>query len=313
MGLNLFSPINFLEGDFVMKMSEKQKIVEKLNFAGFVAPAIILISTFVDIPFLMCIYYSFRKWNGIGKTSTFVGFDNYKMLFTNDSIFKGAFIYSILYTILVVVFVNVLALLIALLLESNIKGKGFFRTSFYIPNIISLIVIGFIWKFIFGRVFDSLYNATKVAAFSWSWLGNPKLAVIATVIVSIWQGLGFYMIIYIAGLQSVPKSIMEAATIDGAGSFRKFFNVILPMIVPSITVCTFYSISNSLKMFELIFSLTGGGPGTATTPIALDIYNTAFNNNQFGYGSAKSVVLFLLVGLITIWQVTALKKKEVEA
>lgn len=312
-GVELVLPHKFLEGDFVMKMSAKRKIIEKLNFAGFVAPVIVLISTFVGIPFLMCIYYSFRKWNGIAKASTFIGFDNYKMLFTNDAIFKGAFIYSIVYTILVVVFVNIFALLIALLLESNIKGKGFFRTSFYIPNIISLIVIGFIWKFIFGRVFDSIYNVTQLTPFSLSWLGDPKLAVITTVIVSIWQELGFYMIIYIAGLQSVPKSLIEAATIDGAGSFRKFFNVVLPLIVPSITVCVFYSISNSLKMFELIFSLTGGGPGTATTPIALDIYNTAFNNNQFGYGSAKSVVLFLLVGLITIWQVTTLKRKEVEA
>lgn len=234
-------------------------------------------------------------------------------LFTNDNIFKGAFFYSVLYTVLVVLLVNILALLIALLLESNIRGKGFFRTSFYIPNIISLIVIGFIWKFIFGRVFDSLYEATNLAVFGWSWLGDRNIAVISTIIVSVWQGLGFYMLIYIAGLQSVPRSIIEAATIDGAGSVKRFFHVVLPMIIPSIAVCTFYSMSNSLKMFELIFSLTGGGPGTATTPIALDIYNTVFNNNQFGYGSAKSVVLFLLVALITIWQVTVLKRREVEA
>lgn len=296
-----------------MKLSTKRKILDKLNFTAFVAPAITLISVFVAIPFLMCIYYSFRKWNGIGKSSSFIGLNNYKQLFTNDSIFKGAFLYSVIYTIFVVLLVNILALLIALLLESNIKGKGFFRTSFYIPNIISLIVIGFIWKFIFGRAFDSLYTATKLSAFNWSWLGDPKIAVFSTILVSVWQGLGFYMIIYIAGLQSVPKSIIEASTIDGAGSIKKFLNVILPMIVPSITVCTFYAMSNSLKMFELIFSLTGGGPGTSTTPIALDIYNTAFNNNEFGYGSAKSVILFLLVALITIWQVTVLKRKEVEA
>lgn len=296
-----------------MKLSAKRKTLDKLNFAAFVAPAIALIFTFVAIPFMMCIYYSFRKWNGIGKTSTFVGLKNYIQLFTNDSIFKGAFIYSVLYTICVVLLVNILALLIALLLESNIKGKGFFRTSFYIPNIISLIIIGFIWKFIFGRVFDSLYTATNISVFGLSWLGDRNMAVISSILVSVWQGLGFYMLIYIAGLQSVPKSIMEAATIDGAGSIRKFFSVVLPMIVPSIAVCTFYSMSNSLKMFELIFSLTGGGPGTATTPIALDIYNTAFNNNSFGYGSAKSVMLFLLVALITVWQVTMLKRREVEA
>jgi len=296
-----------------MKLSAKRKIIDKLNFFGFVAPAITLISMFVAIPFIMCIYYSFRKWNGIGKTSTFVGIDNYIRLFTSDTIFKGAFIYSMIYTVFVVLFVNIIALLIALLLESNIKGKGFFRTSFYIPNIISLIIIGFIWKFIFGRVFDSLYDTTQFQIFGWSWIGSPKLSVVATIIVTVWQSIGFYMIIYIAGLQSVPDSIIEAATIEGANSVQKFFKVVLPMIIPSITVCVFYSLSNSLKMFELIFSLTGGGPGTSTTPIALDIYNTAFNNNQFGYGSAKSVVLFLLVAAITIWQVTAFKKKEVEA
>ena len=296
-----------------MKFLKKRKVLDKLSFAAFVAPAITSISVFVAIPFLMCIYYSFRKWNGIGKSSTFIGLQNYMQLFTNDNIFKGAFFYSVLYTVLVVLLVNILALLIALLLESNIRGKGFFRTSFYIPNIISLIVIGFIWKFIFGRVFDSLYEATNLAVFGWSWLGDRNIAVISTIIVSVWQGLGFYMLIYIAGLQSVPRSIIEAATIDGAGSVKRFFYVVLPMLIPSIAVCTFYSMSNSLKMFELIFSLTGGGPGTATTPIALDIYNTVFNNNQFGYGSAKSVVLFLLVALITIWQVTVLKRREVEA
>ncbi|HYE12580.1 MAG TPA: sugar ABC transporter permease [Patescibacteria group bacterium] len=296
-----------------MKFLAKRKVLDKLSFAAFVAPAITSISVFVAIPFLMCIYYSFRKWNGIGKSSTFIGLQNYMQLFTNDTIFKGAFFYSILYTVLVVLFVNIIALLIALLLESNIRGKGFFRTSFYIPNIISLIVIGFIWKFIFGRVFDSLYEVTQLSVFGLSWLGDRNIAVLSTIIVSVWQGLGFYMIIYIAGLQSVPKSIIEAAIIDGAGSVKKFFYIVLPMIIPSIAVCTFYSMSNSLKMFELIFSLTGGGPGTATTPIALDIYNTVFNNNQFGYGSAKSVILFLLVALITIWQVTVLKRREVEA
>ncbi|MDT8716886.1 sugar ABC transporter permease [Clostridium sp. 19966] len=296
-----------------MGLSFKRKTVDKLNFAMFVAPAITLIFIFAAIPFAMCIYYSFRKWNGIGKTSTFIGLDNYVRLFTNDSIFKGSFLYTIFYTICVVLLVNALGLLIALLLESNIKGKGFFRASFYIPNIISLIIIGFIWKFIFGRVFQSAYDATKISLFGWSWLGDHNMAVLSSILVSVWQGLGFYMLIYIAGLQSVPKSILEAATIDGAGTIRKFFSIVLPMIIPSIAVCTFYSMSNSLKMFELIFSLTGGGPGTSTTPIALDIYNTAFNNNSFGYGSAKSVVLFLLVLLITIWQVTTLKKREVEA
>ena len=296
----------------VMNQRRKRKILGVLNFTGFVSPALILISTFVGIPFIMCIYYSFFKWNGIDKSKSFIGIENYIKLFTDDPGFKSAFLYSLIYMLLVTVIVNMFALFVALILESNIRGKGFFRAAFYIPNIISLIVIGFVWKFIFSRVFDSLALLTGLEIFNLSWLGDPRIAVYSTVLVTVWQSLGFYMIIYIAGLQSVPGDIIEAVKIDGAGSIRRFFSVTLPLILPSVTVCLFHSISNSLKMFELIFSLTGGGPGTATTTLPLDIYNTAFNNNQFGYGSAKSVILFLLVAFITIWQTSSLKKREVE-
>jgi len=259
-------------------------------------------------------FYSLRKWNGIQRKSTFIGLQNYIRAFTNDSTFIKAIGYTLLYALLTVILINIIALLLSAILEqSNLWGKGFFRAAFYIPNIISLIIIGFIWKFIFGRAFEAIHQATGIRAFGWSWLGQPKLAVISTVLVTVWQALGFYMLIYIAGLQSVPDDVLEAATIDGAGKVRRFFSVVLPLIVPSITVCTFYSIANSLKMFELIFTLTGGGPGDATTSVALDIYNTAFNSNQYGYGSAKSVILFVMVAFITILQVTLFKKKEIEA
>lgn len=296
-----------------MKQINRQKLGKAVSFSGFVLPAVAAITLFVGIPFAMCIYYSFYKWNGISKTITFLGLDNYIRIFSQDVAFRQAIQYTLVYALFVVILVNVVALFLAALLEnSNVWGKGLMRTAFYIPNIISLVIIGFVWKFLFGRVFEDLFIRTGNGIFAMSWLGDTKLAVFSTIFVSVWQSLGFYMLIYIAGLQSVPEDLLEAARIDGAGSLRRFFCIVLPLIMPSITSCVFFSISSSLKSFELVFSLTGGGPGTSTTPVALDVYNTAFNNNLFGYGSAKSVILFTMVAVVTVLQVTVFKKKELE-
>ncbi len=283
------------------------------SFGAFVAPAVFFITLFVGIPFVMCIYYSFRKWNGIGKASKFIAFENYARLFTRDPAFLDALKYTFIYAIGVVVLVNVLALFFAAVLESKIRGKGFFRAAFYIPNIISLVIIGFIWKFICTRVFEALQGLTGWGIFGLSWLGDSQLAVLSTILVSVWQSLGFYILIYIAGMQGVPTELNESASLDGAGTLKRFFSITIPLIMPSISFCMFHSVANSLKMFELIFSLTGGGPGTSTTSIALDIYNTAFNSSQYGYGSAKSVILFLIVLCISVVQVRFFKSKEVEA
>ncbi len=298
-----------------MNTSSQKKKARKqgLEFLAYVGPAMVFILLFVGIPFVMCIYYSFRKWNGIGKESVFIGLENYIRLFTNDKGFVEALKYTFVYAIGTVVIVNVLALLLAALLESKIRGKGFFRAAFYIPNIISLVIIGFIWKFICTRVFEALQGVTGWGIFGLSWLGDSNLAVLSTILVSVWQSLGFYLLIYIAGMQGVPDELNESANLDGAGAVRRFFSITLPLIMPSISFCMFHSVANSMKMFELIFSLTGGGPGTSTTSIALDIYNTAFNNSRYGYGSAKSVILFLIVLAISVIQVNFFKSKEVEA
>lgn len=296
-----------------MSIKTHKKFSSLLQFFIYTAPAIIAITAFVGIPFLATINYSFRNWNGIDKSSTFIGLKNYIRLFTDDQAFTRSIVFTFVYALFVVIFVNIFALLIAQLLESKVRGKGFFRTAFYLPNIISLVIIGFIWKFICTRVFDQLATVTDWKFFELSWLGDPKLAVVTVIFITVWQSLGFYMVIYIAGLQSVPEDIGEAAIIDGASSFRKFFKITLPMIMPSISFCMFYSVANSMKVFELIFSLTGGGPGAATTPMSLEIYNTAFGKQMMGYGSAKSVVLFIIVATISVIQVKYFKSKEIEA
>lgn len=285
-----------------------------VRLLGFTMPALILVTAFILIPFLMTVKYSFMRWNGISKAATYLGPDNYIKFFTDDKAI-GALVFTLLFAVSFVIIVNVLAISIAVLLDGRIPGKGFFRAALYIPNVISLVVIGFIWKFIFGKVFDSIYASVaseSLTFLTWSWLGAPSLAKVSVVLVTIWQSLGFYVIVYVAALQSVPGDLIEAATIDGAGWFRRFFSVTIPMIMPSITFSIFYAISNSFKTFDMIFTLTDGGPGWATTTMALDIYKTAFNSNQFGYGSAKSVILFVIVATITTFQISLFRRKEVE-
>ena len=283
-----------------------------LTFLLFVFPAFGAILLSVEIPFVMSIGYSFTRWNGLDRVPAFIGLDNYKELLFDDPNMMGALSFTFSQAIFVVILINVVAIFLAVLLDREIRGKNIFRAAFFIPNIMSLIVIGYIWRFILSRSLDSFYETIKIPFLMYSWLGNPNLAFISIMIVTVWQAIGFYMIIYIAGLQVIPRDLIEASMIDGAGEISRFFKITLPLLMPSITVSVFYSISNSLKSFDVIFSLTGGGPGTSTTPIALDIYKTAFITSRFGYGTAKSVILFLLILLITFFQIRFFKKREVE-
>jgi len=284
-----------------------------LSFLGMTAPAVIAILLFVEIPFLMSATYSFTKWNGLDKAVKFIGISNYVELATNDPQLGSAMVFTLLFTVLAVVAINVVALLLAVILDMNIRGKNVLRAAFYIPNIISLIIIGYVWRFIFSRGFDSFGALTHLGIFQLSWLGDSHLAFFSVVLVTVWQSIGFYMVIYIAGLQTVPREQLEAAVIDGTSPASRFFRITLPLIMPSVTVAVFYSLSNALKTFDVIFSLTSGGPGTATTSIALDIYKTAFSDSRFGYGTAKSVVLFLLILVLTVFQLNVFKRREVQA
>lgn len=286
---------------------------EKLEFSLFTIPVLICIAVAFYIPFFMTIRYSLTKWNGISSSPEFIGLDNFKQIFTGDPGFMSASWFTIKYAILYIVLVNVLAILLALLLNMKLKSTTWLRAAFFIPYILSLVIVGFIWKFIFMQGFESLGKSTGWAIFEWSWLGDPQLAFISILFVSIWQSIGFYLVIYIAGLQSVPHDLMEAAVVDGAGPVRRFFNITLPLLAPSITISVFMALTNSIKVFDVILSLTAGGPGGTTYSVAYDIYRTTFQDNLFGYGTAKALVLFVAVLIITIIQLTFFKSKEVEA
>jgi len=271
----------------------RRRVREALAFAWLTLPAVLLVTAFVLVPFVMSLSYSFTKWNGLDKVPTFIGLGNYRALL-KDTGMARTLAFTFKYMACVVVLTNVVALVLAVLLDNRIRGERVVRTGFFLPYITSLIVVGYIWKFILSKGFSSLFDLTHVGFFGLSWLGDSTLAFVSVVFVSVWQAIGFYLVVYIAGLQTVPREVMEAATIDGA-------------------VCVFYAITNALKAFDVIFVLTEGGPGTATTSVALTIYQTAFIYSRFGYGTAQSAVLFLFILVVTVLQLTVFKRREVEA
>jgi raffinose/stachyose/melibiose transport system permease protein len=183
---------------------------------------------------------------------------------------------------------------------------------FFLPYIMSMTIVGFIWKFIFTQGFEKLYELTGWGVWNLSWLGDGGLAFWSLVIVGTWQSLGFYIVLYIAGLQAIPKEVKEAASIDGATGCQRFFRVTLPLLGPSITTCMFMSLTNSLKVFDIILALTKGGPGGATYSATLDIYREAFQNNNYGLGSAKAIVFFVIVLVLTQVVLKIFEKQEVQ-
>ena len=204
-----------------------------------------------------------------------------------------------------VIFSNLIAMILALILDTKMKTRNLLRSIFFLPNMLSLIIVAFIWSFIFRLILPALTGIPV-------WLGSVDLAPCAVLMVTVWQGCGYLMIIYLAGLQTIPVEITEVAAIDGANWWQRLTRVTLPLLLPAMTICLFYSLSNSLKAFDVIMALTSGGPGYVTTPIVLDIYFNAFNNNQFGYATAKAVFLCVIIMIITGIQLFLMKKREVE-
>lgn len=285
---------------------------DKAEFGIFTLPVLICVAVAFYIPFVLTVKYSMLKWNGISKHGKYIGLDNFRQIFSGDADFSHSVWFTVKFAVLYIIIINVLAILLAIVLDSKLKTKTFLRAAFFIPYILSLVVVGFIWKFIFMQGFESLGNSTGWSVFGWSWLGSPKMAFISVLLVSIWQSIGFYLVIYIAGLQSVPDDLKEAAVMDGAGPMRRFFSVTLPLLAPSVTIAVFMALTNSIKVFDVILSLTGGGPGSSTNSVAYNIYRDTFQNNLYGYGTAKALILFIGVLIITILQLTIFKRREVE-
>ena len=285
-----------------------------VRLIGFVAPALAVYAAIVLVPAVGGIWYSFTNWNGLNPTYRFVGFRNYLEALGEDEYFIASLLFTLRYVGFMVVLQNTFALALALLVEGCRRGRLVFRTLLFLPNMISMIIGGFIWLFMFTRVLTRLNPDGVLGFLNQSWIGDPRWSFVAILSVSLWAGVGYLMVIYIAGLQNVPRQLLEAAAIDGAGRIRVARYVILPMIMPAVTIGIFLSLNMSFKVFDVVYALTGGGPGRATQVVALNIFEEAFSmSNRYGYASAKATLLFLVVFLITLIQLRMMKKREIEA
>mgnify|MGYP001327158175 FL=1 len=294
----------------MIKLGRKKK--KKIETVMFTIPSMILVSITIYIPFLLSGYYALTEWNGIAKEPKFIGIDNFVRLFQGDQNFLSALIFTGRYTLLYMVLTNVLAISLAVVLVKKLRTANLLRGIFFIPYIMSMTIVGFIWKFIFSQGFAGLYDLTGFSILNYSWLGDVKLVFYSVALVGVWQSVGFYVVLYIAGLQAIPKDVLEAATVDGANARTKFFHVTLPLLAPSITTCVLMSLINALKVFDTILALTKGGPAGSTYSVTLDIYREAFQNNNYGFGSAKALIFFGIVLLLTQIVLKGFKRKEVD-
>lgn len=274
----------------------------KRYFPIFVLPTLIAFSFAFIIPFVMGVYLSFCKFKTI-TNAQFVGLDNYIKIFA-DKDFVNAFGFTLKFSVVSIVTINVFAFILALALTRKIKGTNLFRTVFFMPNLIGGIILGYIWQQMINAVLLK-YETTLVA--------NPTYGFWGLIILMNWQMIGYMMIIYVAGLQNVPTDLIEAAEIDGATSLQTLFKVKIPMVMPSITICLFLTVSNSFKLFDQNLALTAGAPSKKTAMLALDIYNTFYGRSGFeGVGQAKAVLFFIVVAVIALGQLTLTRRKEVE-
>ena len=284
-----------------------------INFI-FLFPLLFTFAVTVIIPMFVGFFYSFTDWNGVTFTKM-VGFANYADMFK-----EPAFLWSLLLTVLFVIvnmlLVNLVAFLLALLCTTKLKGVGFFRAAYFLPNLIGGIVLGYIWQFIFSNVLTSILNSPHSA------LASTNTAFLAIIVVYVWQYAGYIMLIYINGLATVPKDVLEAASIDGANDMTTLFQIKIPMIAATFTICTFLTLTSAFKQFDVNLALTNG-VGTVrnfmgsrlsngTQMIALNIYNTAFARDMYGYAQAKAILFFIILACVSLLQVRISNKREVE-
>lgn len=273
-------------------------------FPLFVLPALVAFMIAFMVPFVMGLWLSFCDFT-IVTDARFVGFNNYIRAFTDPSSnFLQALGFTTRFTVLSVITVNIFSFGLALLLTRGLKGTNLYRSVFFTPNLIGGIVLGYVWQTIINAV---------LSRFEVTLLFDPQYGFWSLILVMNWQMVGYMMIIYIAGIQNIPGELKEAAEIDGASPSQALFRVTIPMVMSSITICTFLTLTNSFKLFDQNLALTNGGPADKTEMLALNIFKTFYNRNGWsGAGQAKAVVFFLIVGLIALVQLRATRSKEVE-
>ncbi len=301
------SGVKKTKSPFMKKITSK-----KFVYWAFLTPALLAFIMTIVIPFIIGVYYSFTNWNGM-KVTEFVGFQNYIDVI-GGSAFKYAFVLTFIFSFLSVLMINFVAFGLATLVTQKIRGVNFFRAAFFLPNLIGGLILGYIWQFIF--------NGVMMDVISYSPLSNANSALIALVFVLTWQYAGYIMMIYVTALLNIPEDVIEAAKIDGANRLSQLLYIKLPMLASAFTITLFLTLVNSFKQFDVIFSLTFGGPSrelasgavvNSTNTLAVDIYQRAFQLKDMSGAQAEAVIFFIILTILSIIQVRVTKSKEVEA
>jgi raffinose/stachyose/melibiose transport system permease protein len=284
---------------------------QKRTFALFVIPGLSLYIVFNICPIIMGFFYSMTDWNGYGKRYHFLGFQNYAEIFEDDR-FRSALLFNIKYSLFLVFFTVVLGMILALLLNGSFHGVGFFRSIYFFPAVLSMLTVGLIFNQIYYRALPPFGKMISSSLLSQSLLSRKNTAIIGVLFVHVWQGVALPTVLFLSGLQSVPKELYEAADMDGITPFRKFFSITLPFMIPVLSVVLVLSLKSGIMVFDYIMSMTNGGPGGATESIALLIYRHGFTEDRFSYSIAEAILAGIIIGSISAIQITASNKRKVE-
>ncbi|WP_221567196.1 carbohydrate ABC transporter permease [Alkalihalobacillus sp. TS-13] len=276
----------------------------------FLLPGCVILGAFIFYPLLQAIWLSFTDYNMI-VDPTFVGTENYQKLF-DDSMFWKTLIQTLIYLVGVVPALIILPIFLAILVNQKLKGIGFFRSAYYIPVVTSWVVVGITWEWVYAEkgVLNYILEVVGLINGPVHWLTSEQTALFAVMAVTVWKGLGYYMIIYLAGLQSIPSNLYEAAEIDGANKWQQTIRITIPMLMPSIIIVTVMSSIAAMKVFEEIYIMTGGGPLNSSKTLVFYIYQEAFEKLNMGYASAAGVVLFLITLIFSIVNLKLMGRKE---
>ena len=286
----------------------------------FIFPCVFAFLMVIIIPFGIGIYYSMTDWNGVNPIINFVGLKNFTGMFQEPQ-FMYSFLITLAYTAINVVFVNVVSFSLSLMVTSGLKLRNLYRAGFFVPNLIGGIVLGYIWQFIFNNVQVNLGMSLGIPFLQKSLIADKSTVIWAMSFVNTWQYAGYIMMIYVAAIQSIPSSVMEAASVDGAGYFTRVRRILMPMVANAFTITLFLTLTNSFKQYDLNFALTNGGPAMrfmgkairASELLAMDIYKTANAANRMAEAQAKAVVFFIVLVIFSVTQVYINKRREVEA
>ncbi|MFR5854699.1 MAG: carbohydrate ABC transporter permease [Lachnospiraceae bacterium] len=285
---------------------------ERITTYGlFCLPGFIAYCVFLIFPILMGIYYSFMDWNGISKSYNFIGFANYAKLFT-DKKFGEALLFNFRYTIMLIVGVVVISVVLALLLNKEFKGRSFFRTLYFLPAVLSMITVSLVFKQVFFYVLPAIGKALGIEALSTNILASKQNAIYGVLFVHLWQGVALPTLLFLAGLQTIPTELYEAAAIDGANGWQQFKHITVAYLIPTLSVVLVLLVKQGLMVFDYVKSMTAGGPGTATQTIALLIYNNGFERNRYSYSIAQAIATGVIIALISAIQIQASNRKKVD-